>query len=62
MRLGFTRFAYDLVGFWVFSVLKSFPVRVYLRVSYCFFRIEVFFKFRVILRLGLIRFAYGFVG
>ena len=40
----------------------SFPVRVYLRVSYGFLGLRVFFKFRVFSRLGFGRFAYGFVG
>ena len=39
----------------------SFPVRVYVRVSYDFLGFR-FFKFRVFSRLGLGRFAYGFVG
>ena len=50
------------LGFGFFSVLRSFPARVNLWVSYGFVGLEVFFKFRVVSRLGLARFSYGFVG
>ena len=48
-------------GLIFFTVQRSFPFRVYLRVSYgC---VGLFFLgFRVLLRLGLARFAYGMVG
>ena len=48
------------LGLGFFSVLRSCLVRVYLRVSYSFVGLS-FFKFRVFSRLGLARFAYGFV-
>ena len=56
--LGLLTFGQGL-GF--FSVLRSFSVRVYLRVSYSFVGLR-FFKFRVVSRPGFARFAYGFVG
>ena len=39
----------------------SFLVRVYIRVSHGFLGLR-FFKFRVVSRLGFVRFPYGFVG
>ena len=40
----------------------SFPVRVYLRVSYGFLGFRFFLNLEFFSRLGFGRFAYGFVG
>ena len=45
-----------------FSLQRSFPVRVYVRVSYGFLGLRFFLVFRVVFRLGLARFSYFFVG
>ena len=45
-----------------FSLQRSFPARVYVRVSYGFLGLRFFLVFRVVFRLGLARFSYFFVG
>ena len=49
-------------GLGFFCVSRYCAVRVYLRVSYVFLGFRFFVGFRVVLRLGLVSFYYGWVG
>ena len=44
------------------TVLRSFVVRVYIRVSHCLCRVLVFGGCRAVLDIGLVSFVYGLVG
>ena len=49
-------------GLGFLTVLRFFVVRVYIRVSYCLCRVEVFGGFTGVLHIGLVRVVYGFEG